>query len=200
VLLLLVLSIFGAPAWAVPVELQFTNADLNLGDNSVIVLAGNEYAAFGIGVEEAYRYIDARDPFSDAPNDVGVPCANAVPPDGRCSFGLSNNNEESSARINFLTPTPVSFDWWVLGHDAEYVVLDPNGAPLTSFLATAGQSGTVDVLGLVGSITWSNNFVGFSNIANIRYEVEEDRVPEPGSLLLLGLSVFVLGVRSRRRS
>lgn len=198
---LFILTIFATPVWAVPVDLHFTNADVNLGGSSVIVLAGIEYLGFGISVSETYRYIDGRDPFSDAPDDVGVPCPNANT-DGRCNFGLSNNDNESPGRIDFLTPqSNVSFDWWVLGgFDPQYIALDINGVELLNFSPAIGDSGTENIAGEVASILWFNGSGGFSSVSNLRFGEEDGRIPEPGSLLLLGVGVVALGVRSRWRS
>jgi hypothetical protein len=190
------------------VELKFTNADVNMGLNSVIPLFGNEYASFGItvpatagGIPLTYRYIDGRDPFSDFPNQVLDPdCPNANEEDA-CNFGLSNNDDEAFARIVFDTAGPVSFDWWVIATtqavDARFIVLDAFNAVIDDFDAFSGQSSTNSYNG-VKSILWSSNLVGFASIANIRFEVD-GTAPEPGSALLLTLGLVGLGLRSRRR-
>jgi len=195
--LLLALLLVGSTASAVPVTLHFTNADLDLGLNSVLPVTTEYSATWGITFSNAYRYIDGRDVFSDAPNDVAAPCPNANG-DGRCNFGVTNLLDEGTPGVLFFnTPTPfVTFDWEALaGVTSTWTTFSTSNAVLDTF--TSDSSGTETVFGDIGRIEFSTSKAGFAFIPNITYDLPSAAVPEPTTLLLTGTGLLALARRRR---
>jgi hypothetical protein len=195
--LLLALLLVGSTASAVPVTLHFTNADVDLGLGSVIPVTTEYSATWGITFSNAYRYIDGRDVFSDAPNDVAAPCPNANG-DGRCNFGITNLVGEGTPGVLFFnTPTPfVTFDWEALaGVTSTWTTFSTLGVVLDTF--TSDAFGTETVVGDIGRIEFSTSKAGFAFIPNITYDLPSAAVPEPTTLLLTGTGLLALTRRRR---
>jgi hypothetical protein len=195
--LLLALLLVASTASAVPVTLRFTNADLDLGLSSVIPVTTEYSATWGITFSNAYRYIDGRDVFSDAPNDVGTPCPNSNA-DGRCNFGITNLLGEGTPGVLFFnTPTSfVTFDWEALaGITGTWTTFSTLGVVLDTF--TSNSSGTETVFGDIGRIEFSGK-AGFAFIPNITYDLPSAAVPEPTTVLLTGTGLLALARRRRR--
>lgn len=178
---------------ALAIELRFSEIQMPLGTNSSQVrLFGPEYLAFGIEVENAYRYHDNRDPFSDGAENLG-----ANP------FGLSNCNKGNlgctennlPARISFTSPVSnLAIDWWTISTNTFFLdVYDTNDSLLFSF---SGQGHGTELVAFsdIGYMTWHDS-TGFVQVSNIRF----DPVPEPGTLLLLGSGIGALSAAARRR-
>lgn len=160
VLMWLVLST--VPGHAAPLTLRFTNNEVNLGGNTVVLLAGDEYSAFGITTSNLYRYIeiDDRDPFSDAPNQVSEHNLGVAAQIGSSGVG----------RIDFTARTPfVTFDWFTIDeHVFNLRAFDVNDNLVGSFLDATG-SGSNTISGPIAYITF-NDGGGFVAIANLTYD------------------------------
>ncbi|MCI0621626.1 MAG: PEP-CTERM sorting domain-containing protein [Acidobacteria bacterium] len=172
-----------------PITLHFTNNEVNLGTGSVINLAGNEFSAFGLTMTNIYRYVDGRDPFSDAPNQISGSNVGIAAQIGSSGLG----------RIDFDSDTPsVTFDWWTISGTFNLRAFDSSNNLVGSFLGGVG-SGTNTITGPVSYITF-NDAGGFIAIANLSYDLGSTSVPEPASLLLLSAGIIVLAGGRRHTS
>lgn len=170
--------------------LHFTNNEVNLGTASQIDLT-TQYAAFGLTFTNAYRYIDSRDPFSDAPNQVSG-----------ANLGISNGLLENNTvpaqvgRVDFTGGTNfVTFDWWTIGSNPMTVDFFNSSNVLLSSASLGTGSGTF-TFGSPFAYLEFHDGGGFVQIANMTYT----GVPEPGSMLLLASGVAGLVGRLRRKA
>jgi hypothetical protein len=172
---------------------RFVNSEVNLGTASQIDLS-NQYNAFGLQFTDVYRYIDSRDTFSDAPNQVGG-----------SNLGISNGRASQSGpgvtgRVDFLggTTPSISFDWWTIGGNS--IVVDAYNAlnvSQGSFTGAAGSSGTAAINGDIAYFTFHDDG-GFTAIANLSYRVSSS-APDAGSTcLLLGMAITGLSLLRRK--
>jgi len=165
--------------------LYFDNNDVDLGNVARINIT-NQYAAFGIIVTDAYRYIDNRDPFLD--------------PDGGY-FGLSNgdvtDNSVTIGRIDFINSTSFfTADWWTIGGTTTIIVdaYDSGGNHQGSF--SGGGNGTDTILGDIAYVTWHDSG-GLVQLANISYNT----VPIPAAVWLFGSGLIgLIGIAKRKKA
>jgi hypothetical protein len=172
--------------------IRFTNNEVNLGNIPRVNLT-DQYAPFGLFFEDAYRYVDGRDPFAD--------------PGTEFRFGISNGTVEMAGRpsvfgtVRFANPTNVvEFDWWTGGafrvnaFNSEGRLLasfnDPVGGVLwgTDRLRTSERIAHI-TFGALG--VKSGGSVGISNLTF----GDPAAIPEPSTL---GLTVFALAEVARR--
>ena len=173
---------------------RFVNSEVNLGTSSGIDLS-SQYNAFGLQFTDVYRYIDNRDPFSDAPNQVGG-----------SNLGISNGRASqiggpaATGRVDFLGGTTpfITFDWWTIG--SNLIVVDAYNALNVlqgSFTGSAGGAGTYTINGDIAYFTFHDSG-GFTSIADLSYGINTS-VPEVGSTcLLLGMAMTSVGLLRRK--
>jgi hypothetical protein len=170
--------------------IRFTNNEVDLGTNSQIDLS-DQYARFGLVFERVYRYIDGRDPFSDAPNQLK----------GGANLGIANGNVADISlpvlgRITVLSRVSrFSFDWWnVNGGALEFEAFDSSRRLVDSFLPDANTPfGTHRIDGPVRFVTFaSSEGGGFAGIANVTV-VPTAPTPEPASLFLI-VTAFIIAL------
>ena len=190
ILLLISTIIIGAAAnvaLANSTTLHFDNNDVDLGDAARINIT-NQYAAFGIIVTDAYRYIDVRDPFLDP----GVP-------NNGSSFGLSNgdvtDNSVTIGRIDFINSTSFfTADWWTISSTITVDAFDSDDVFQGSFSGVG--SGTHTISGDIAYVTWHDSG-GLVQLANISYNT----VPIPASVWLFGSGLLgLIGIARRKKA
>jgi hypothetical protein len=179
------LLVFGAASsQAALFTFDFTNTLVDLGTNSQIDIT-NQYHNYGLDFSNAYRYIDARDPFAD-------------------QFGMSNGIAENNtlpAQTGLLhfthdTQTFLSIDCWTIEPDQiTFDAYDENMNFLGSSSALSVPTGTtINYNGPALSFLDWHDSGGRVQIANITY----DLTPEPGTLSLLGIGLVGLGGLRRK--
>ncbi|MCX6832841.1 MAG: PEP-CTERM sorting domain-containing protein [candidate division Zixibacteria bacterium] len=168
-------------------NMDFTNATLDLGNSSQIDITDQYKPDFHLEFGNAYRYIDSRDPFSD---DFGM-----------SNGDISQNGQPAQVgRMHFLDPqTYFELDVWTI--DPRNITVDVYDASLNYLGSSATFGSTTGTTlyyntsyGPASYIDWHDDG-GFVSIANVRY----DLVPEPGTLMLLGLGLAGVGILVRRQ-
>jgi hypothetical protein len=169
------------------VTLKFTEVDL--GSNTQVNLT-DQFAAYGVIFDDAYRYIDSRDPWQE-PGPQGTNGYGA-------SNGLLQDNGQPGemATIEFICPTDyVTIDWWTIVGDITVDVYDQGGTLLDSFTGNGSGTETLQGMGAISTLTWHDSG-GFVQIANMTY----NPIPAPAAILLGGIGVSIVGwLRSRKR-
>jgi hypothetical protein len=186
--------------WLTPIQhvsaitVQFVNSEVNLGNGTQINLS-SQYSAFGLHFTDVYRYIDNRDPFSDAPNQVGS--SNLGISNGTASQG---GKPAATGRVDFLggTTSFITFDWWThTGNSIEVDAYNALNVLQGSFTGGSNLSGTDTINGDIAYFTFHDHG-GFVAIANLSYQLSPS-VPDAGSVcLLLGMGMSAVGLLRRK--
>lgn len=140
-------------------------------------VAGNEWNAFGLTVDNAYWYIDSRDAFD--------------------TMGLSI--DQSPAVISLATASNgLTFDYWVIsGYTGTYEAFDSTHTLLGSFFVDASSGnalGTHSFNGSVASLEWAGS-PGFVQVSTLTISP----VPESETYAMLLAGLGLLGFAARRR-
>ncbi|MDJ0940167.1 MAG: PEP-CTERM sorting domain-containing protein [Woeseiaceae bacterium] len=174
--LLLATVMLGMAAGANAVTINFDSAECGTCSSGTPVV-GDEWAAFGITVNQAYWYFDGRDTFDQE--------------------GLSVNIDPASIVFDNVS-TNATIDYWVInGFTGLYQAYDAMNNLIDSILIDASNGdvlGTYTFVGQVASIVWSGT-PGFAQISTLTIS----DVPEPGvlALFLIGGLAGLLGRRRR---
>ena len=181
-------------AIAEPLTLRFTELSLDINDVT------DEYARFGLTFANVYLYLEARDPFPDPA--LG----------GRLGTGLSNGTFGDIftpgvfGRVRFQRPTPfIQLDWWVLfsGVEESFVVnlFGIDGHHLGAFSSSAEFGSTRLARGTaIASFSFGGPPGGFAGISNLTFDRDTAPVPEPATVVLLGMGAALAFVASGKCS
>lgn len=142
-------------------------------------LVGNEWAAYGINTSGAYWYADTRDPFD--------------------TKGISNSSSAAPGVVTFLSSTnAVTVDWVTIFSNDIYIdAYDSSNVLLDSFFFTGSgtSSGTTTLSGSgIASLSFHDSG-GTVSISTLTFNV-----PEPVTLLLLGIGLAGLGFAGRKKA
>ena len=190
-LMAMVMFMAAGSAYAMPYTMDFTNATLDLGAVTQIDLT-NQYSTFGLNFSHIYRYIDAIDPF-----------------DG---FGISNGNiaetgaTAATGSIIFASTTNfVSFDWLTINGNCVITAFDASNNVLSTFVGNSsnGNNGsgviygtnTINATGIKYLALHDDG--GSVGISNLTYD--RNPVPEPATMLLLGIGLLGAGIIRRKK-
>src|SRR5262245_2090382 len=121
-----------------PITIHFTNNEVDLGTATQINLT-TQYLGFGLLFTDVYRYIDGRDTFSHAPNQVN--CQN---------LGISNGRIEdigrvgATGRVDFVDPTDfITFDWWTITGVFQLEAFNSSGGLVGTFSGSGQGTNTI---------------------------------------------------------
>lgn len=159
---------------------------INLNNTEVPTISNqdvvtNQWNGFGLGIQNAYWYVDSRDPFD--------------------TMGLSNNPPFETSpigRIDFLNGpvSNLSVDWWTIDPNTIFIdVYDSSNTLLRSF--NGNGSGTQRLGSDISYLTWHDTG-GFVQVSTLNFDQQTSPVPEPSTLLLLG-SGLLAGAIARRK-
>jgi len=179
----------GGTAQASWYTMDFTNTTLDLGLNSQIDLT-NQFDAFGLNFDHVYRGIDARDPWDQF---------------GIWNGWISDNYAPApvNGKVIFSTLTDsIAFDWLALSTQTGNFNLEAYGQS-DNFLGSFSGSGFGSNKLVASGIKYFtfHDDGGFVSISNLSYDRGlTPTVPEPGTVVLLGLGALGLGFVRRLRS
>lgn len=144
----------------------------------------NEFAAFGITMQDLYYYEDARDTF-----------------DGK---GVALNSNTNPGKIFFTAPTDsLSIDYWVInGYRGTYSVYNTSDVLLSTLAIDASlgdQLGTHVFAGPNIARLELGGSLGYTQVSTLRFD-DSGQVPEPSTWALMLSGIGVLAVRRFRRS
>jgi hypothetical protein len=187
------LSLLGNAKDSIAKVVELTFNEVDFGTTLIDPLPVDAYSAFGIEMSNFYWGTDARDPFGDSQRSVAGIFA-------------------TTPRIDFQRSTPfVEFQYWTV-------------SPSIRVLARAFSAQGLDVGSFSGPGTWSDGggeariagpridyitflcqestgvSYGCGSVALSTLRYVQPRVPEPGTLALLGLGLAGLGLSRRRRA
>jgi hypothetical protein len=140
-----------------------------------------QWSGFGLGIQNAFWYLDPQDPFDQM---------------GLSVFPVGSNNV---ARIDFLggPVSDLSVDWWTSGLGPIHIDAFDSADNLLDHFDGEGF-GTQPLVGSIAYLTWHNTG-GFVQISSLHF-LRSSPVPEPSSFLLVGSSLAGLGVWRKLRT
>lgn len=188
-----------SPAQAAPFTPDFSDYAFPGSQFTVDAAANAFYAAtYGITIENAYLYKDSRDTF----DGIGVSTGE-----------VSEIGSLQTGRINFLDTTDfVTIDWWSI-QPTTYQVFAADGTQLdASLIVGADLTGTQSFNGggtPISYLLWTSGG-GFGQVSGLSYnydgttdgrndDIPGAQIPEPGTLGLVGVSLFGLLARRRKK-
>lgn len=189
-----VLSLFASvSAQAAPFTLNFSEA-MNLNDPDAVSLGGNEFGSYGISTLGAYLYRDsANDNFGDG------------------SYGLSVDFTDPYIGVAGILfddlQSEITYDWINLDRELTFIAaaVDNNGVVIDihEFDGVNGLSGTDTFTGtdIAGLVFADDQFsVGSVAVTTLSYDRPAQPIPEPSTMLLLGLGGLGAVLVRRRRA
>ncbi len=186
ILIITVVVMMAGSANAYLYTMDFANSTLDLGSSTQIDLT-NQYASFGLTFDHVYRYADDRDPWDEM------------------QYGISNgwvadgSAPGASGTVYFSELTNyVAFDWWTIDLNPFYLAAWSADDVFLGgqFYGNGQYQHSISATG-IDHISFHDDG-GFTAISTLTYE--RTAIPEPATMLLVGLGMAGIGIIRRKRS
>ena len=183
---------------ASPYTMDFANTTLDLGYSGLIELS-DQFTDFGLTFTNVYRYYGRFDPFDQFAITNGSLTVEYLP---ELTDPDNPPPPPPTALVMFSEATDfVEFEYFktVLVFPYSITALDENNNVIGSFTGTERSgTGRIDASGIKALRLYGDIYAGISTLTYDR--MVENPIPEPVTLVLVGLGLLGLGAAGKRKA